>query len=139
MAETNAPKKRAPRRRWAPAEKLRIVELTLHEGASVAAIAREHGINRNNLVRWKALYRAGKFDPQVKSASLVAGAITNAAFVPVNVFHPMRRSQRRTRLDSQIRGSSVVQLMFATGATLRIETVALDSAFVCALVAELQR
>ena len=34
---------------------------------------------------------------------------------------------------------SVVQLVLACGATLRIETGALDAALVCALVAELQQ
>jgi transposase-like protein len=42
MAGPTAPK-RAPRRSWPAAEKRRIVELTLRPGASLLAIAREHG------------------------------------------------------------------------------------------------
>jgi transposase len=138
MAETNAPKQRAPRRRWALAQKRRIVELTLHAGASVAAIAREHGVNPNNLRQWQTLYRTGKYDAQV-TTSRAAGPTTSATFVPVNVVHPVRRSQPATRSHSQAGGRGVVQLVLANGATLRIETGALDAALVCALVAELQR
>ena len=139
MAETTAPSPRALRRRWAPAEKRRIVELTLHAGASVAAIAREHGVNRSNLRQWQSLYRAGKLDLHGKSASAVAGPTTSATFVPVNVVRPVRRSPMAAHSVSQISKSVVVQLVLATGATLRTETGALDAALVCALVAELRR
>lgn len=60
-------------------------------------------------------------------------------FVPVNVVRPVRRSPMVARADSEICGGVVVQLVLVTGATLRIETGALDAALVCALVAELQR
>jgi transposase-like protein len=49
-----------------PAEKRRIVQLTLVEGASVVAIAHEHGVHPNSLGQWKALYRAGKLDAPAK-------------------------------------------------------------------------
>jgi transposase len=138
VAETTAPSPRALRRRWAPAEKRRIVELTLHAGASVAAIAREHGVNRSNLRQWQSLYRAGKLDSQGKSASAVAGPTTSATFVPVNVVRPVRPPMA-AHSDSQISKSVVVQLVLASGATLRLETGSLDAALVCALVAELRR
>jgi transposase-like protein len=139
VAETTASSPRALRRRWAPAEKRRIVELTLHAGASVAAIAREHGVNRSNLRQWQSLYRAGKLDLQGKSASAAAGPTTSVTFVPVNVVRPVRRSPMAAHFDSQTSKSVVVQLVLATGATLRLETGSLDAALVCALVAELQR
>ena len=139
MAEPTLPNRRKPRRRWAPAEKRRLVELTLHAGTSVAAIAREHGVNRTNLRQWQSLYRAGKLDLHGKSASVVAGPTTSSPFVPVNVVRPVRRSPMNARTASQISGGIVIQLVLATGATLRIETGALDAALVCSLVAELQR
>ena len=48
----------APRQR-AIAEKRRIVEATLVEGASVARVARGHGINANQVFGWRRLYLAG--------------------------------------------------------------------------------
>jgi transposase len=41
-------------------EKQRIVEATLAEGASVARIARAHGINANQVFGWRRLYLAGQ-------------------------------------------------------------------------------
>ncbi len=42
------------------AEKLRIVEETLAEGASVALVARAHGVNANLVFNWRRLYQAGR-------------------------------------------------------------------------------
>jgi transposase-like protein len=139
MEASESPTERAPRRRWPPAEKRRIVELTLRAGASALAIAREHGVHPTSVNHWKALYRAGKLDAQVKSAPRVAGPAASATFVPVNVVPAVRRPQQATRPDAAASRSNIVQLVFATGATLRIESSALDAALVCALVAELRR
>jgi transposase len=49
-----------PKRRYLELEqKRRIVEETLAEGASVAQIARVHGVNANLVFNWRRLYRAG--------------------------------------------------------------------------------
>jgi len=42
------------------AEKRRIVEETLAEGASVALVARAHGVNANLVFNWRRLYQAGR-------------------------------------------------------------------------------
>ena len=39
-----------------------MVEETLQPGASVAVIARRHGVNANQVFHWRKLYRAGKLD-----------------------------------------------------------------------------
>jgi transposase-like protein len=135
VAESTAANPRRSRRRWAPAEKRRLVELTLGTGASVTAIAREHGVNRTNLRQWQALYRAGKLDLHATSARIAAGA----TFVPVNVVRPAGRPPMKEQVASQISGGVVVQVVLTTGATLRIETRSLDAALMCALVAELRR
>src|SRR5260370_42325173 len=50
-----------PKRRYLELEqKRRIVEETLAEGASVAQIARLHGVNANLVFNWRRLYRAGQ-------------------------------------------------------------------------------
>ena len=139
MAAAKSPASRAPRRHLPPAEKRRIVELTLVEGASVVAIAHEHGVHPNSLGQWKALYRAGKLDAPAKLRTRVAGPATSATFMPVSVVPEVRRPQPATQSDAAVGQSGIVQLVLASGATLRIETTALDAALVCALVAELQR
>jgi transposase len=49
--------------------KRRIVERTLTPGASVARIAREHGINANQVFNWRKLYREGRLGPEGKTAA----------------------------------------------------------------------
>jgi transposase len=46
--------------------KRRIVEQTLVPGASVARIAREHGINANQVFNWRKLYREGLLGDDAK-------------------------------------------------------------------------
>jgi transposase len=48
------------RQRRSIAEKRRIVELAALPGASIARIAREHGVNANMVHYWRKLYREGR-------------------------------------------------------------------------------
>lgn len=49
--------------------KRRIVEQTLVPGASVASIAREHGINANQVFNWRKRYREGLLGEEGKAAT----------------------------------------------------------------------
>jgi transposase len=51
---------RRNRRRRAVSEKLAIVRLTMEPGASVAEIARAHGVNANQLFKWRRLFERGQ-------------------------------------------------------------------------------
>src|SRR5450755_1111372 len=108
MAATESSTQRAQRSRWPAAEKRRIVELTQRPGASVPAIAREHGVNPNSLYRWTRFYCAGKLDAQVKSAPRVASLGASATFVPVNVVRAMRSPQPAARSDAAASRSGIV-------------------------------
>ena len=48
------------RRRWAASEKRRIVEDTLSSTRSLASLARQHGVNANQLFSWRKQYHAGQ-------------------------------------------------------------------------------
>ena len=52
-------------------EKQRIVEATLVEGASVARIARAHGINANQVFGWRKLYLAGRLGGASRAIKLL--------------------------------------------------------------------
>ena len=53
------------RQRRSIADKRRIVEETLVEGASVARVARAQGVNANQVFGWRRLYLAGRLgDPK---------------------------------------------------------------------------
>lgn len=47
------------RRRWSSSEKLRIVEETLDETASISVVARRNGVAPNLLYRWRRLMSEG--------------------------------------------------------------------------------
>ncbi len=47
------------RRRWSSSEKLRIVEETLDETASISVVARREGVAPNLLYRWRRLMLQG--------------------------------------------------------------------------------
>jgi transposase len=71
QAEGLVPERRV--RRWrSVAEKRRIVELTLVPGASVALVARAHGVNANQVLKWRREFERGELsEPVLTSASLL--------------------------------------------------------------------
>jgi transposase len=83
-----SPDERQRRRHYDPAFKSAIVEQTLTPGASVARIAREHGINANQLFKWRRQYLLAAQDAQSVSllpVTLVADEpVPNASTSPVS-------------------------------------------------------
>jgi transposase len=70
QAEGLVPERRV--RRWrSVAEKRRIVELTMVPGASVALVARVHGVNANQVFKWRRDFERGELSEPVSSASLL--------------------------------------------------------------------
>jgi transposase-like protein len=132
MTGSKPKKQREARRRWPIADKRRIVELTLREGVSTRAIAREEGVNPTSLCHWKALYQAGKLDAQPPRARARA---SSAAFLPVTIASAPELRQQTWDAG----GPSIVQLTLPSGATLRIEMGVLDTGVLCALLAQLQQ
>jgi transposase len=66
------------RRYWTVEEKRRIVEQTLASTLSVAMVARQHGINANQVFYWRKLYRAGQLEND-------GGAEQHVRLLPVSV------------------------------------------------------
>jgi transposase len=60
-------------------EKLRIVEATLVPGASIARVAREHGVNANQVFQWRYEYRKGILPACAKEARAELLPVTLAA------------------------------------------------------------
>src|SRR6202049_122515 len=75
------------RRRWAAAEKRRIVEQTLAAGGSVARVARAHGVNANQVFQWRRQYRRGLLRP---------GNTETVSLLPVRVTEALRREAARS-------------------------------------------
>ncbi|MGH9472157.1 MAG: IS66-like element accessory protein TnpA [Terriglobales bacterium] len=68
-AEAGAEAKRVRR---SVAEKRRIVEATLVRGVSVARVAREHGVNANQVFYWRHQYRQGRLGAAPEAGALIA-------------------------------------------------------------------
>jgi transposase len=70
----------AKRRRRSIAERRRVVEETLAPGASVARIARTHGINANQVFHWRRLYHRGLLGGKVRgSVGLLPVTVSESA------------------------------------------------------------
>ena len=77
----------AQRQRRSIAEKRRIVEETLVEGASVARVARAHGINANQVFGWRRLYLAGRLGERKPAMKLLPVRVSESLPAPL----PMER------------------------------------------------
>jgi len=73
------------RQRRSIAEKRRIVEETLTPGASVARVARAHGINANQVFGWRRLYLAGRLGEQKPGIKLLPVRVSESKSAPVVV------------------------------------------------------
>jgi len=73
------------RQRRSIAEKRRIVEETLDPGASVARVARAHGINANQVFGWRRLYLAGRLGEQKPGMKLLPVRVSESEAAPAVV------------------------------------------------------
>ena len=88
-------------------EKRRIVEAALEPGASVARVARTHGVNANQLFGWRRLYLEGRLEPKNRETpSLLA----------VRVVQGVREAARRSNASA---AGGTIQIELAKG-TMRI-------------------
>jgi transposase len=104
-------------------EKRRIVEETLAPGASVAAVARRHGVNANLLFGWRRLHKQRLLEHSREPA---------VPLLPVRVTTPTVVSERRssgvTRSSSRLRrrpvaaprSSGHIEIELPCGAQVRV-------------------
>jgi len=72
------------RQRRSIAEKRRIVELVMPPGASIARVAREHGVNANMVHYWRKLYRQGRLgESKTNSVRLLPVSVSEPAVATV--------------------------------------------------------
>jgi transposase len=67
------------RRRWAASEKLAMVRETYEPGMTVSLVARQHGINPNQLFHWRKLERVGALTAVGAGETVVPAAELEAA------------------------------------------------------------
>jgi transposase len=106
-------------------ERRRIVEETLKPGASVALVARQNGVNTNQVFKWRTQYRKGRLEVE-------------AALVPVRVADavpPLQAALRKSKPTTKKFGVIDIDLGHAR---IRIEGTA-DPACVRAALEGLAR
>ena len=103
----------AKRRYRSKQERREIVEETLQPGASVAVIARQHGVNANQVFYWRKLYREGRLDvgpatPQlmpVRISEVVSGEPAPAKFYAGVIVVELGRA--RIRIEGAVDADSL--------------------------------
>jgi transposase-like protein len=90
---------RAPRRMRTLEEKLAIIEEASRPNASVALVARNHGVNANQVFGWLRLHRSGLLEGQRhgKPAPLLPVKITTPTLTPTERSTPPIQSKRGRR------------------------------------------
>jgi transposase len=78
-AEQEAGTGRRPRRWRTVSEKRRIAEQTFEPGASVALVARAHGVNANQVFKWRRALKRGELNEATGSAALLPVTVSAAS------------------------------------------------------------
>ena len=93
MSDTFAVEATAPppkRFRRTREEKRRIVEATFAPGASIARVAREHGVNANQVFQWRHEYRKGTLSivPQAQTRLVPVTITAEPSSIPASGMAP---------------------------------------------------
>ncbi|MFZ1134588.1 MAG: transposase [Candidatus Korobacteraceae bacterium] len=120
------------RQRRSIAEKRRIVELAMQPGASVARVAREHGVNANMVHYWRNLYRQGRLGEKLTdSTRLLPVRVSESAGSP-GVESVTKLSPTPALLPASAAGSIYIEfakihLRIESGADAALVRVVLES------------
>jgi len=97
-------------------EKLQIVRETLQEHASVAVIARRHGINANQVFVWRRQYQRGD------SVEGSGSGTQEAVIVPVQIAEQpqVQASPRTTEPNSRVSAAPRIEIELAEGPGVKI-------------------
>jgi transposase len=105
-------------RRWrSVAEKRQIVQLTMEPGASVAEVARAHGLNANQVFKWRREFERGEL---IESYPALLPVTIAAASEPKN---EVAEQRRETRASS----SGAIRIELPGRAMISVESGADDS------------
>jgi transposase len=105
-------------------EKLQIVQLTLKPGTSVAQVAQAHGVNANQVFKWRRAFERGELsEPSV-------------ALVPVTVGSP--RDESRETEEATRPATGAIHIELPGRATISVESGA-DSSLVRSILESLRK
>jgi transposase len=113
-------------RRRSVSEKLQIVQLTMEPGASVAEIARVHGVNANQVFKWRRLFERGR---------LSDGVAISTALLPVTVTadSEMKPETTDATTDTQASSGGAIHIELPGRAMISVENGADPAVVRCVL------
>jgi transposase len=104
---------------WTADEKRRIVEQTLSSDLSVASIARQHGVNANQVFYWRKLYRAGQLAANEQSDVVRFLPVSVAEDVPASEApDESRSSDQCVTINIEFPGCALVSVEGAVDASI---------------------
>lgn len=117
---------RQGRRRRSVSEKLKIVQLTMVPGASVAEIARAHGVNANQVFSWRRLLEKGQ---------LGDGRTTATALLPVTISADVetRPEPAAAAADARMCSGGSIHIELPNRAMISVESGADSRLLLCVL------
>jgi transposase len=103
-------------------EKRRIVEEALAPGASVASVARKHGLNANLLFGWCRLHKRGLLDQCREPASLLPVKVTTPTVLPRHDSGPAKKQTTKLSTPTFTRAASKshVEIELPGGIAVRV-------------------
>jgi transposase len=117
-------------RRWRTvAEKRQIVNLTLEPGASVALVARAHGLNANQVFKWRRAFERGE---------LVDSSAASTALLPVTVAPATETEIQDSASQRQSSASGSIHIEFPGRAMISVE-IGADPALLRSILESLRK
>jgi transposase len=101
-------------------EKRRIVAEALVPGASVAAVARKHGVNANLLFGWRRLHKRGLLEQCREPASLLPVTVTTPTVLPDRNSRPSRAVQAVKRPAVPVVGPGHIEIELPGDVRVRV-------------------
>jgi transposase len=120
---------RRVRRFRSVAEKRRIVELTLESGASVALVARAHGVNANQVFAWRRALKSGELAEPISAST---------SLLPVTVAAPTEAEIREPASQQHPAASGSIHIEFPGRALIGVESGA-DPALLRSILESLRK
>lgn len=91
-------------------EKRRIVEEAMVPGASVAAVARKHGVNANLLFGWRRLHKRGLLEQCREPAALLPVKVLTPTVLPDRKSRPTRTAKAVRQPAAPAVGSGHIEI-----------------------------
>lgn len=112
---------RVERRRWAMSDKLRLVAATRQPGATVASVAREHGVSEGLLYTWRSRFAGGPGEAGFAPLTLLdvprpePPALASEAELPVGIIEIALPNGCRLRMHERIPASTLRKVIGVLG------------------------